>query len=225
MLRPDSYHSIPILTQNYKWCRLFSLAVFIVLSGTFRIGAQSVLGNIKIEDGGKVWIEGTAGFINYQCLAEELSGVGKIENTDNPQSTVQGQGEVHISVMLPVKSLNCGKRAMNQDMYNALKSEQFPTIRYQLLEATLAKQGNTTKSSWMKIRTRGIMEIAGVQDTTTFYVQGKVLSDRRFQVKGSKQIHMDTYHIDPPKAMFGLIRADEELTVHFDVTVNLDDRW
>ncbi|MDZ7682885.1 MAG: hypothetical protein U5J63_14515 [Fodinibius sp.] len=76
----------------------------------------------------------------------------------------------------------------------------------------------------MQIRTRGIMEIAGVKDTTSIDVQGKLLNEDRFQVKGNKKIHMTTYHIDPPSAMFGLITADKELTVHFDVTVNLSQQ-
>lgn len=179
------------------------------------------MGNISIEEGAQVWIQGSAGMIKYKCRAEELSGAGKIVNTNDPQLTVQGQGDVNISVTLPVQSLNCGKRAMNKDMYEALKSNAFPNIRYQLLEAKLDEEQTDTPSNWMNIRTRGIMEIAGVEDTTEIYVQGKALNRNQFQVKGSKQIHMDTYNIDPPSAMFGLIRADKELTVHFDVTVNL----
>lgn len=202
---------------------MITLCILLVSTSWSRAQSSSLLGNITIEKGGKVWIEGSAGMINYQCNAEKFSGAGEIENTTNPRTTVEGHGTVQISVALPVKSLDCGKRPMNKDMYNALKSDVYPTIRYQLLNATLAEEAgnNTTTSSWMNIRTRGIMEIAGVEDTTTIFVQGKVLSDDRFQVKGSKPIHMDTYNIDPPSAMFGLIRADEQLTVHFDVTVNL----
>jgi hypothetical protein len=34
---------------------------------------------------------------------------------------------------------------------------------------------------------------------------------------------MDTFEIKPPSAMFGLIRADKDLRVHFDVTVTLGE--
>lgn len=212
-------HLTPYKSQ---WFGLLLVALIIFLTNAHS-QAQSIVGNISIEKGGKLWIEGSAGIVDYRCKAEQLSGQGEIENTEDPQSTVKGHGDVHISVALPVKSLNCGKRAMNKDMYEALKSESFPTIHYQLLEATLAKAKDTT-SSWMNIRTRGIMEIAGVKDTTTIFVQGKVLSDQRFQVKGNKSIHMDSYNIKPPSAMLGLIRANKELRVHFDVTVQLDEQ-
>lgn len=211
-------------TNDYrKWFLFMPLTLLVIIVNISLGGAQPLTGNISIEEGGQLWIEGSAGPVDYQCRAEELSGTGEIENTQNPQATVQGDGTVRIAVTLPVKALDCGKRAMNKDMYEALKASKFPNIRYQLLEANLAAKNDST-SSWMNIRTRGIMEIAGVQDTTTIFVSGKLLSDQRFQVKGSKPIHMDTYNIDPPSAMLGLIRAKKELSVHFDVTVQLQEQ-
>lgn len=222
-MRPAVPYISSSVFDHPKWYYMLPFCLLIILTNISLSGAQSISGNINIEEGGKLWIEGSAGIVDFQCRAEKLSGKGEIENTKNPQATVKGHGDVHIAVTLPVKSLNCGKRAMNKDMYEALKSENFPDIRYQLLEAALTEENDTT-SSWMNIRTRGIMEIAGVQDTTTIFVKGKLLSDDRFQVKGSKPIHMDTYNIDPPSAMLGLIRAKKELSVHFDVTVQLQDQ-
>lgn len=204
-------------------CCLF----FVVFLGTpAKSGSQPLPGNIKIEEGGEIWIEGTAGPVNFSCHAEELSGRGKIENIRNPKTNVTGEGQINISVSLPVKSLNCGKRAMNKDMYNALKAEKFKDISYQVLKASQVENSHDALSkngSWINIRTQGIMEIAGVQDTTTVDVQGNVFGDNQFRVKGSKKIHMDTFDIKPPSKMFGIIRANKELTVHFDVTVTLED--
>jgi len=225
MLRPVSYftNQSPI---NQRWLLLLPLAFVIIMVTTIRSGAQSIGGNINIKKGAEVWIEGSASIANYTCKAEELSGAGEIENTRNPASNVQrAHGDVHIAVELPVKTLNCGKRAMNKDMYEALKADKFPSIKYQLLDATLADtQDADTSEAWMNIRTRGIMEIAGVQDTLTIYVKGRVLDNRRFHVKGSKPLNMDTFDIKPPTAMFGLIKASKELTVHFDVTVELENK-
>ncbi len=220
MMRP-AFLSHPLM-DYFKRCSGLLFLLFLILMSTSRSGAQSFNpGNITIEKGGKIWIEGDAGMISYQCSAKELSGVGSINNTENPQNTIKGQdGDVAISVSLPVKALKCGKRAMDKDMYEALKYEQFPTIKYKLLDAKLAESNQDT-TGWMDIRTRGIMEIAGVQDTTSFIIQGKLLSENRFNVKGTQQINMDTYNIDPPSAMFGLIRADKKLSINFDVTVKL----
>lgn len=189
-------------------------------------GAQSLPGNISIEKGGQIWIEGTAGPVDFRCRAEQLSGRGEIENVKQPKTTITEDGKINISVSLPVKSLNCGKRAMNKDMYSALKAQQFPTISYKILDAFLISQDNDSLpkgNRWMNIRTRGVMEIAGVADTTDVTVEGKIIEENKFHVKGCKDIHMDTYNIDPPSKMFGLIRASKNLTVYFNVVVTLQD--
>ncbi|MEL7833147.1 hypothetical protein [Fodinibius sp. Rm-B-1B1-1] len=224
-MRPALYPQCSFKLAAIRWLFLLSSTLLISFLNTSQSGAQSLSSNLSIEEGAQLWIEGSASMVNFKCKAQQLSGVGEIGNTEHPETTVQGQGTVSIAIILPVDALDCGKRAMNKDMYEALKAEQHSTIGYQLLEATLTEQEGIPSDSlsrWMNIRTRGIMKIAGEQDTTTFNVQGKILNDQRFRVKGSKPIHMDTYNIDPPRAMFGLIKADKNLTVHFDVIVRLN---
>lgn len=188
-------------------------------------GAQvTPRGSIEIEEGGRLWIEGSAKIVDYSCRARQLSGNGKIKNAADPQENVKGHGAVSIRVSIPVGSLECGKKKMNRDLYDALKAEEYPTIHYQLLDAQL---GDSTLSESadgrMNIQTLGILEIAGKTDTTRVMVQGHLLNDNRFRVEGSKQINMETFHIEPPSAMFGLIKASRELTVNFDVIVRLND--
>lgn len=204
---------------------IFILVMPVMLLIPSMSGAQSS-GDITILKGGSIWIEGTAGPVDFSCRAEQLSGKGKIKTPQNPRATLSEDGSLNITVALPVKSLNCGKRAMNRDMYGALKAEDHPVINYRVLEASLNNESPDSLSGegvWMSIRTRGVMEIAGVEDTTTVTVLGKILEGNQFRVKGVKEIHMDTFNIDPPSKMFGLVRASKDLIVHFDVTVALND--
>lgn len=221
-MRP-AMHANPNIKSNW-WYLVTQCFFFIIMGLTLKSGAQSFQSNnISIEPGGNLWIEGSASVTDYKCEAKKLSGAGRIQNIENPSLNIQEDGSVRIFVKLPVQTLDCGKRAMNRDMYNALKAESHPEISYQLLEAGLAEGDSADMDGWMNIRTQGIMEIAGVTDTTEIFVQGKLLEDNRFRVRGSKDIHMDTYNIKPPTALFGLIRAEKDLTVHFDVTVRLND--
>lgn len=223
-MRPATSLMSSSILDCVRWQCLLLLTPLIIFTNISPSGAQSyLLDNVTIEKGGKVWIEGNAGMISFQCNAENLSGVGKINNTNNSLSSIEEEDrEIEISVSLPVEALSCGKRAMDEDMYEALKSDSYPSISYKLLSAQLA-EANSDTTEWMNIHTRGIMEIAGVRDTTSFVVQGKSMNNNRFQVKGSKKIHMDTYNIERPTAMLGLVKASKDLSVHFDVTVQLED--
>lgn len=223
MSRLVPYYPDSIMHSLQKMGAMILLMMLIIPS---RGEAQPLPGNISIDEGGELWIEGTTGPVDFTCHAEELSGSGNIENTTDPASTVNGEGQAAISVSLPVASLDCGKRKMNRDMYEALKHDQFPVISYRLLNASLVEEAEDSVASgddWMTIRTRGIMEIAGVRDTTSFLVQGRIYDNNKFRVKGRKEVHMDTYDIKPPSTMFGLIRAKKTLMVFFDVAVTLTD--
>ncbi|SMO46727.1 hypothetical protein [Fodinibius sediminis] len=221
MLGLTTYYTNSIWTAGSHIALLLLFLLLLPLHGEAQSLAGS--GNITIDEGGKLWIKGSAGPVDFSCQARELSGKGNIENTANPTSTVTGDGQVHISISLPVESLDCGKRKMNQDMYGALKEDQHPVITYRLLDASLedSVEASSSHDEWMRIRTRGVMEIAGVSDTTTVLVEGRIHKGNKFHVKGQKRIHMDTYDIEPPSTMFGLIRAKKTLNVLFDVTVTL----
>lgn len=205
------------------------IVLLMILLGIFfhRAGAQHSIGQsgeIEIEPTGALWLEGKASIVDYRCYADKLDGAGIIGNTADPTQSIRGEGEVDIKVTIPVKALQCGKRKMNQDMYEALKADKYPEISYLLLEAKLLHEGTNgvhASGTWMKIRARGLLTIAGVTDTTDFLVAGQLVGENRFRVKGSKQLNMHDFNIEPPTALLGLIKANEKLTVHFDVSVHL----
>jgi len=139
-------------------------------------GAQiTPKGAIEIEEGGRLWIEGSARIVDYSCRAQQLSGNGKIENVVDPQQNVKTHGAVSIRVSIPVKSFECGKRKMNRDLYEALKAEHHPSIHYQLLDAYLVDSVAVDSSNGrMNIQTRGALSIAGETDTTRVMVKGRL---------------------------------------------------
>ncbi|MDR8391343.1 YceI family protein [Aliifodinibius sp. S!AR15-10] len=191
-------------------------------------GAQEITpsytsGNIEIAPKGALWLEGSASIVDYRCYAESLAGNGKIENTSQPTQNIQGEGDVKVKVTIPVKALECGKSKMNRDLYNALKAEKHPQITYQLLQADLLSQSvHPDSTGWMKIHTEGMLAIAGVEKKTDLVVEGQLIGDSHFRVKGVKPLNMRDFNIEPPTTLMGLIKASEKLTVHFDVSVELN---
>lgn len=211
-------------SQNLVIC-IIAFAGLMMVTPHTATAQQDVSGPIEIAPGGSMWIEGSASVVDYRCNAEKLSGDGRIKDRENPEESVRAHGDVAITVSIPVKALECGKRGMNKDMLHALKAKQHPNITYTLLDASLLQRdANEVESApWMKIRTTGLLTIAGITDTTEVIIDGQVMEGNRFRVKGNKQINMHDYSIKPPQALLGLIKADEKLMVHFDVTVRLKD--
>ena len=218
----NKYHAA--VTGVSGWL-IGAIAAAVLLLLWFPAAAQTVpQGAIELEQGARIWIEGSASIVDYKCTAQNFMGNGSIKKIRNPQQNIDGHGDVSVAVVIPVRLLECGKKKMNNDMYEALKAKRHKTITYRLIDARLVEEEQPStdgQEGWMRIATTGVLQIAGVKDTTRMVVEGKIREDDRFRVKGSKQINMETYNIEPPTAMFGLIKASTKLTVSFDVTVRL----
>lgn len=62
----------------------------------------------------------------------------------------------------------------------------------------------------------GELTISGVTNTIEMNVDYEILPDGSVLFKGTQAIKMTDYKVDPPKAMFGAIKAGEDVEVIFD---------
>ncbi len=169
--------------------------------------------------GSRMWIEGTSTLDDFKCTTADVNGYAEISEPENPldtaaADTVKDKDVVYVSVL--VHSLDCGKKLMNKDMYNAMKSDKFPAIKYELLSAHIKTSPDST-TGWFNLMTKGNLYIAGEHKTVDILMRVKELADGRFRLLGSKPLSMLDFGITPPSHFFGLIKAHKDLTVHFDL--------
>jgi len=220
-----------LINKNNRWFASYHLVIFLILMQNLMFvhneaGAQiSESGEpIHLLDESKLWLEGDTNISNYSCVADTLSGYGKLEDAEKPEDTVKGHGKVSINVEIPVYELDCGKQAMNKDMYEALQADKYPSISYSLNDAQLINViRDENNVEWMNIYTTGIITVAGVNKEIEVNILGKILDSNQFHVKGEKELDMTEFGVTPPKALFGLIKANQNITITFDVIVALDD--
>jgi len=100
---------------------------------------------------------------------------------------------------------------MDKNAYAALKTDKNKEISFQLISSKI--NGKTIQCS-------GMLTIAGTTKQTEVQVTYAVLSDGRLQFKGSKQITMTDYNVEPPSFMFGSVKTGNQITVSFDVMMS-----
>jgi hypothetical protein len=123
-------------------------------------------------------------------------------------------------VLVPVRELDCGKQGMNRDMYEALKADANPNIHYQLtgIGSDLSPSASLPDTSgWVSISTRGELTIAGSTRTVEMKVNGRRMGEQKVRVKGQKRLNMKNFGVEPPTALFGLVQAEDSLTVYYDL--------
>ncbi|HKJ44844.1 MAG TPA: YceI family protein [Balneolales bacterium] len=202
------------------------ITLFIVLIAgmpTYTCIAQPIQNDrYSVQDGSKIWIEGTTTVTDFSCKSNQINGYGYLpEDSVETMSTSlpSTYNKTHVHVSMQVNTIDCGKKRMNKDMYNAMKAKNHPVIKYDLLNVNGFAPSDTSKN-WFKVFTTGKLTLAGKTKVINMIVDGQLLPDGRFHVEGSKQIKMTTFGIDPPTPFWGLIKTKDQITVHFDLYVS-----
>jgi len=121
----------------------------------------------------------------------------------------------HLRLKIPVESIKSGKRIMDNKTYDALMSDKFPIISYEV-EIFDYNNGEVIASD-------GKLKVAGEQrlvPVTAVYNKGN--TSRLMAFQGLVSFNMTDFKIDPPTAMLGTIKTGNEITITYNITVEFN---
>jgi hypothetical protein len=181
----------------------------------FGFGNEALYSQAKYvpESDSRLWIEGRSNVNTFECDASDYSGDALIyeeTGSNNPNE------QAAIRIEITVDGFECGRSRMNRDLRNALKADDFPKITFIYGEVTNIEAARDVENAY-QLEVNGTLTVAGVTREVTFKMLGYFLNDGRLRAMGSKAIKMTDYNVEPPTAMLGLVKAENELTVHFDL--------
>lgn len=173
---------------------------------------------ITILAGSKIYLEGTTNVSSFRCHCEDYFEPIQIELESEPAHFVFRKAHLRMTT----RKLNCQNEKINRDMYLALKSEAYPFIRVELLDNWFDQNETRKLNTWFNVKARIKLTITNV--TKEIYIQGtaKRLTADTYELKGSKFILMSAFGIDPPQAMFGMIRVNDSIGLHFYLKVRAE---
>ena len=176
-----------------------------------------------IEDHSILSIEGSSSVNSFYCGCEEqfqqyCCSLNEQENS----STIFFENTL---LEVDTKSFDCGGKIINRDMQTALKAKKYPKIRITLQEVVLAEPGLFQKvcEDWINLKALTTITIAGISQPVYLNIKAKELQSKQYRFIGSKDLLMSDFGIDPPKPMMGLIKVDDNITIHLDFIVKVLD--
>lgn len=165
-----------------------------------------------LETGSSIWIEGISTVSRFTCESSYVQGYGFFYDERNSSGGLRIEAEI----AAPVKLFQCDLAAMNEDFWNALKSDHFPLIEYSVDEASIDSVSTTTSVAYAA-RSTGRMTIAGVKKPIEIALKGRQIEPERYNIEGKTEIFMSDFDIEPPTALFGLVKARDRIVVHFNL--------
>lgn len=191
----------------------------IILTSMTSIHSQSEELTFVIEHSSQLEIEGSSNVNTFTChcfcFNEEVRHIQLGGKSGTTLTKFSGS-----ELQIRTKDLDCGKKAMNRDLYEALKEDQYPHIHIRLINTKLFGQLPLT-TEWQNFLATTAITIADQEKLVKMHVQGKKLSDNRYRFKGSQVLRMTDFGLEPPKPFMGLIKVDDQIRIHLDLNIRL----
>jgi polyisoprenoid-binding protein YceI len=124
------------------------------------------------------------------------------------------------TLALKTAALDCDNSKINRDLCTALKADEFPTINIVLHEASV-HGASVNERDWTDIKATATLTITDQSRKVSLAVKGRKLSGDRFRFVSIKDIQMTDFGIQPPTALFGLIKVHDHIKINFDLIVKV----
>lgn len=190
-----------------------ALATFVLGAGSPAAYAEQMV--LSLSDS-RLWIEGRSNVNRWSCRAARFSvNATRAHELADPTAPAADSA---FDLVVSVDALDCGNARMDRDLKKALSADLHPEIRFTLHRARVVATKPVDTAEIYDLLVHGILEVAGVSRTIEFETEGHRLNDGRARAMGFVGIRMTDFGVDPPRRLLGLIRARDELEVHFDLT-------
>ncbi len=188
--------------------------VFLLISLLItRPGAAQDPGQVRalILEGSKLSINGTSNVTDFTCLYKneiEPDTLSYTVQTMVKDSLVVVKGD---KLELETDGFDCGKKGINRDFRKTLKSEQYPLIEVELLKLFM--------DDHHPFKAEVLIRLAGSTQPYQVLLREVHRDDSIRSVSGYQDLRMTDFGLDPPSALFGLIKVRDELRIHFTLKV------
>lgn len=169
--------------------------------------------NIPVQsillEGSKLRINGTSNVNDFSCLYDEAF------ETDTLRHLIKvGEDLVEVGgdeLDLKIDSFDCGKRGINRDFRNTLKSKEYPFIVVELI--SVQNENGIPSKADVNI------SLAGESKDYAVPLENISFDKGIFTVQGEQVLNMTDFNIDPPSALLGLIKVKDRLTIQFSLRI------
>lgn len=170
---------------------------------------------LRLEPGSELSIEGTSSLHGFTCKTAKMNAYVDVDPGYTKDLTKVARPIVSVQVNIVVKTLSCGNKTMDKNMYATLKADKnqnqiikYTLSGYDIIDATASQFG---------AKTTGTLAIAGKEKVVAMKITAERMGHGKATATGEQSLLMSDFGIKPPSFMFGTIKVGDEIKVRFNL--------
>lgn len=197
--------------------KILFIALFSVT--TFLNTSQAQVASYSLSEINQFTIDGGSNARSWDANVTTASGTLELTNSsDFTLESLTAEAFQSLTLSIPVSGIESDTRGLTRNLQGYLKGDEHPVITFLLTSIEeIEASGNSAL-----ITASSVITAAGVSHDTMVTVEATLNSNGTLSFKGTHPLLMTSFEISPPTAVFGTIRANDEIDILFDVTFSLD---
>jgi polyisoprenoid-binding protein YceI len=191
---------------------LLTISALIAAATTATAQGASAI-RLRLDPGSELTIEGTSSGHDFTCKTTRINAYVDVDPGYAKDLTKIARPIVSVKVNIPVRTLTCGKGAMDNNMYKTLNADKNPLIQYTLSGYDLFNGS----ASGFAANTKGTLTIAGKERPLDMKITAERVANSKTNAKGESKLLMTDFGIKPPSFMFGAMKVGNEIVVKFNL--------
>jgi polyisoprenoid-binding protein YceI len=194
--------------------KLFLIPLTIAATATVA-GAQGAEGlSLELRPGSELSFQGTSTLHGFTCKTTRFQATVQVDGAYSETRLSQLHRPLKtVEVVIPVKSLSCGNKGLEENMRKTLKADTYPDIRYEL--TTYEIPSTSVTDNGLTLKAVGKVTVAGKQNTIEMLVKAERLADGSAKATGTQPLQMTDFGIKPPVFMLGALKTGNKIVVSF----------
>ncbi len=174
----------------------------------------------NIRPSSSLKVNGKTNINTFSCTSLESNIKGEINYQFEAGSAFTNFQNTKLKIA--IHQLDCGAKLINNDLYKALRADEYPNISIDLIRlVNLDNKLISECDSWVSFEALTDMTIVCTSKSVVIPVRVKKLDELSYKIIGSKTIELCDFGIEPPTAMMGLIKVKSTIEIEFDLIVDL----
>ena len=191
-----------------------SVITMLIVSSSVLIAQEPSIRTVpfKLDPRSSITVNGTSTVNSFSCTSENIEGSGSVTRDQD----AIGVANISVQIETEVENFDCRNWRMTKDLWKALKSKDHPRIFYELDTTPIEPSADLGKEVF-QINASGRLIIAGSERQIEVLLTATRASESAFDLTGTQEILMTDFGVEPPTALFGLVKANDQIIIHFDL--------